>query len=266
MVKLSIHSAYVCHKAGMASLRPRAVVLVMAALTFFVLSGCATSTKYRMARADTPPAVPLNFTTEVSTLEFTLATVIVYQGPGSWKQDALWDEYVVGLTNRRPVPLAVESVMLIDPLGEKQAPGTDPWALERLSEANWEKYARVGMYVLGAGAAGQTLGLGLYAYVFGGGAAAGLLVAVPVALIVNVSVVAVKNRRNKGKVHAEFDRRRLRLPLELAPGATVEGSLFFPIVPGPQRLILQGKEGDAPLELVLDLQPLAGLHLKPATQ
>ena len=67
----------------------------------------------------------------------------------------VWDEYVVGMTNRRSVPVDIESVVLIDPLGEKLVPGADPWKLEQLSEANWEKYARVGMYVLGAGAAGQ---------------------------------------------------------------------------------------------------------------
>ena len=35
------------------------------------------------------------------------------------------------------------------------------------------------------------------------------------------------------------------------------------MTPGPQRLTLKGKVGDAPLEIVLELKPLAGLHLKP---
>ena len=45
-----------------------------------------------------------------------------------------------------------------------------------------------------------------------------------------------------------------------------QGSLFFPVVPGPQQMILHGKEGRVPFELALDLKPLAGLHLKPVTQ
>ena len=209
-IKLSIRPGGIGHKSSVARRRSAAAVLLPVALAGLVLSGCVTSTKYRMASAETPPAAVLNYTADVSALELKLASVIVYQGPGSWKQDALWDEYVVGLTNRRSVPVDIESVVIIDPLGEKQVPGTDPWALEQLSEANWEKYARVGMYVLGAGAAGQTLGLGVYSYLLGGGAAAGLLIAVPVALIVNVSVVAVRNRRNKGKVRLEFGDEKAR--------------------------------------------------------
>lgn len=92
------------------------------------------------------------------------------------------------------------------------------------------------------------------------------MVAAPLLAVGNVVVVGVKNRRNKRAVNAEFDRRRLRLPLELSPGESVQGSFFFPVVPGPQQLILRGREGEAPLELVLDLKPLAGLHTSPAPQ
>lgn len=247
----------------MAWSRFRVIVLTAVALTVALLSGCVTSAKYYMAPEDTPPAVPLNLTVRTSALDLTLATVIVYQGPGSWKQEALWDEYVFVLTNRGSVPLMIDSALLMDPLGEQQAPGIEPWALEKLSEANWKKYTRVGLYVLGGGVAVQSFGLGLYAAGMGGGAAAGWFVAVPLALVANVVVVGVKNRGNKRIVNAEFDRRRLRLPLELSPGETVQGSFFFPVVPGPQQLIFRGKAGKAPLEIFLDLKPIASLHARP---
>ena len=52
------------------------------------------------------------------------------------------------------------------------------------------------------------------------------------------------------------------LPLTLAPGQTVHGSLFFRVTPGPQRLALRGQAGDEPHESIIDLAPLAGLHRK----
>jgi hypothetical protein len=66
-------------------------------------------------------------------------------------------------------------------------------------------------------------------------------------------------------ITAEFDRRALALPLPLAPGETRTGSLFFPVTPGPTRLFLLLKDtaGNGQ-DLVLDLAPLAGLHLPPA--
>jgi hypothetical protein len=65
-------------------------------------------------------------------------------------------------------------------------------------------------------------------------------------------------------VQQEFTRRRLALPRTLGPGETVTGSLFFPMTPGPQRLILKTQSGEGPRELTLELKPLADLHLKPA--
>lgn len=84
--------------------------------------------------------------------------------------------------------------------------------------------------------------------------------AAPASLRLQHVIIYNKNRR---KVHVEFERRRLVLPVSMAPGTKMAGSLFFPMAPGPQRLVLIGRAGDAPIELSLDLEPLAGLHLKP---
>jgi hypothetical protein len=89
------------------------------------------------------------------------------------------------------------------------------------------------------------------------------LAVVPVVLITDLAVVAVLNHRNKDKVEKEFTRRRHALPLTLAPGATAQGSFFFPLAPGPQRLIVRGRTRSQTVEVVLDLKPLAGLHRQP---
>jgi hypothetical protein len=235
-------------------------------------AGCVTSKKYRLAKADTPPAGTLGWQAVQPPVELTLDSVIVFKGPGSWKREARWDEYVVSLANRGPVPLRVDSAGLTDVLGQVQVPGDDPWRLEKLSYTNWDKYGKTGLKLL-AGAGVVTLYAGAvmasaYGGIMGGTAAAGggaaALAIIPVVALVDVTAVAVMNHQNKAKVQAEFDHRRLVLPLTLAPGASVEGSFFFPMTPGPQRLQLKGQAGDTPVEVGLDLKPLAGLHLKPA--
>ncbi len=236
----------------------RALLVVSAAAC--VLGGCTTTRKYRMVDEPSTCALELNVVAANPELEIRLASVTVYQGPGSWKQDALWDEYSISLRSRGSRVITVESLALVDILGESKLPGTDPWELERLSEANWERYARVGRFVLGVGAAGAmqaaALGMGL-----AGGAATGILYVMPVLLLTNVTAVAVMNYQNKDRVQIEFERRRLKLPIQLAPNAALRGSLFFPMVPTPQRLILRGMASDGPFELAMDLQRLAGLHV-----
>jgi hypothetical protein len=44
--------------------------------------------------------------------------------------------------------------------------------------------------------------------------------------------------------------------------ATAQGSLFFPITPGPKRLILQCQEGEEEHDVEFDLSPLKSLHMK----
>ena len=250
---------------GIGCARSRRLQLRALACAAALLSGCVTSDKYKLAKKDAPPAQPLSWSVSAPPAELTLEQVIVYQGPGTWKLDARWDEYVVRVTNHGTQPLTIGSATLMDLLGKPQFPGDDPWKLEKLSYTNWDKYGRAGTsVVLGVGAA-SAFGMGaLYAGLTVSVAAAdAVLIAFPVALVADIGVVAMIDHSNKGKVEQEFNRRRLGLPLTVAPGATASGSLFFPMTPGPQRLALTGKSGDAPLELILELKPLAGLHLKP---
>ena len=93
-----------------------------------------------------------------------------------------------------------------------------------------------------------------------------LLNIIPIVAIVDITAVAIMNSQNKKKVVAEFNRRRLSLPLTVAPGQSATGSFFFPMTPAPQRLVIKGTTGETPLELALELKPLAGLHLKPAVE
>lgn len=236
-----------------------------------LLAGCVTAKKYKLAASDTPPARPLGWSVSVPPATLTLESVIVYKGPGSWKREASWDEYVVRVANQGERPLTLETVTLIDVLGNPQIPGTNPWELEKLSHINWDKYGKTELQVLaGAAVVGVAVSAASSAatsgLMGGSGAVAGsaaALTVIPLVAVVNIVAVAAINHNRKIKLEAEFDHRRLKLPLVVAPGANVAGSFFFPMTPGPQRLTVRIRAGEqAAEELRLDLKPLAGLHLK----
>lgn len=235
-------------------------------------TACVTSKKYKLANENAPPARPLGWTVATPAAELTLETLIVFKGPGTWKREAKWDEYVVKFTNHGTVPLTIGTVELIDILSQPQVPGADPWKLEKISSSNWDKYGSTGLQLLaGAGLAvayvGISVGVALGGLMGGTTAATGgaafALTAIPIFAVVDLTAVAVMNHNNKAKVRAEFDRRRLVLPLTVAPGASATGSFFFPMTPGPRHLIVKGQAGDRPLEIILELKQLSGLHLKP---
>lgn len=232
--------------------------------------GCTTAKKYRLVKENTAPLPLLGW--EVSGDSATLAVrhVIVFKGPGSWKREARWDEYVVHVGNTGPRPLTLEHAELIDVRGTPQVPGVNPWALEKLSRTNWDRYGKTGLKLLaGAGAvvvyAGAVTSASIGSLLAGGAASGSVaaLNAIPVVFLVNVGVVAGLNHSNKLKVEKEFARRRMELPVEIGPGATREGSLFFPLTPGPQALLLKFHRGDERFDLRLPLPALARLHLQP---
>ena len=232
------------------------------------LTGCVTSKKYRLAKDDTPPARTLGWSISTPAAELTLNKVIIFKGPGSWKKEARWDEYLVQISNHGSQPLTIESAQLIDVSNAPQIPGGDPWKLEKISYTNWDKYGKTGLKVLAGAGAVALYGAATYSVALAsawggaaGGGAVAMLSIIPVVALVDITAVAVMNHQNKGKVQAEFDRRRLALPLTIAPGQDVAGSFFFPMTPGPQRLIIKGRSADAPVEILLQLKSLADLHL-----
>lgn len=253
----------------------RAWVLLLLAGCLLGGSGCTTAKKYRLAKDDTPPAVPLDWSvaaaTEHAPVTLGVEHVITFKGPGSWKREARWDEFVLRMENHGDEPLVIESAELLDLHGVAQRPGTDPWALEKLSYTNWDKYGKTGLQlVAGAGGvvlyAGAVTAVGLGAALSGGaaaGAGAAALNIIPIVAVVNIGTVVVLNRQNKEKVGAEFERRRLVLPLEVAARSGRQGSWFFPMTPSPQALVVRGWRGGQPVELTLPLPELARLHLRP---
>ncbi len=248
-----------------------APLFVAAALT---LTGCV-SAKYKLARkspATTPPPPALEITAASPSAQATVHTVVVFHGPGSWKKDAYWDEYIVSLANSSAVPLTLDRAALFSVTEHETRPGRDPWDLEKVSRQRLKVAKRTGRNIaLGVGLTGAWVGsLALVAsnITIWGGASNATAVAAGGAGMVGIPLVllgsGVRTMVARHAVAKEFDRRRLALPLTLAPGETRTGSLFFPVTPGPTRLFLQLNGADGiTQDLALDLTPLAGLHLRP---
>ena len=231
------------------------------------LIGC-TLPHYQTKEGKLLPPQSLNFTATQPPLELLLHTVIVHSGPGAWKEETWWDEYVVSVTNHSDTPLRIETVSLVDFESQASSPGDDPWKLERAGKQWWQSNtARNTGYAL-------ALGVGTFATAgaafWGGAAATGtfagaataasiiVFAALPVAIVSGVVI----NNNQKHRIEAEFHRRRLVLPTTMAPGGTAKGSLFFRISPGPQRLVFAFHADGQPHELSLDLKQLAALHFK----
>jgi hypothetical protein len=240
---------------------PVAIALVCAALC--VLTGCL-SASYKFAAKGTPPARALDVPFPAAPLDANLASVITYGSAGSWKREAFWDEYVVTFHNNGDQPLQLASVTLVDFAGTPQLPGDDPWALERESKTLERKYRDSGMAfariagprVLTAAAEPAVIaGAGI-----GAAGAAVAATATAVALPIYAVTIWSINTHNKSAIKAEFYRRRLPLPLSLAPGETRTGSLFFPMVPNPRSMDLTWSNESGTGDSLLALDFLRGLH------
>lgn len=221
-----------------------------------LLSGCV-SAKYKSATEKTPP-VPLHLTGEPAPLLVTVQSVIVYRGPGSWKRDAYWDEYLVALTNQGGAPATLETVSLTDLTGTPNTPSDNPWLLEKQSRTREaELKANLKDVALQVGGGYVVLSATLTGALAVGGFAGGL-----VALPAFVAGTIYSNVHHRHQIEDEFARRRIVLPGTIAPGQTLQGSLFFRISPGPRQIAFLVQLDGAYQKIVVELAPLAGLHLK----
>jgi hypothetical protein len=223
------------------------------------------SPKYKRADKNIPPLQPLNVKFPSSTLDASLYTVISDGGPGSWKREAFWDEYVVIMHNESDQALNISAATLMDYAGAVRPAGTDPWALERESKTLEKRYRDAGIDFARTAAPRVIATAAEPGVVAGAGIGATGAVAVATATAVAIPVYGVTifsiNMHNKASIKKEFNRRRMPLPLTLGPGETRVGSFFFPMVPNPQALTLRWASSAGDGETALDLHFLEGLHV-----
>jgi hypothetical protein len=247
---------------------PAAFVALL--MTFVLLATSCVSSGYRAAPKDTAAPQFLNVAFAPDRLDAKLVTVITYNGPGSWKRNAFWDEYIVTLHNAGSEPVTIATAGLIEYDGTVRAAGAAPWALEKESKSLEQKYRAAGIAFVRYTAPG--------ALIVGGGlaaaASAGILSAAA-ATAATVTVVALPlyyigvltiNHSNKGAMEKQFKLRRLVEPLTLAAGETRTGSFFFPMVPSPRALTLRWSDSASRGDAAVQLDFLRDLHVKPVSQ
>jgi hypothetical protein len=241
--------------------RGAALVFASAALC---LSTACVSPKYKRDDKNVP-AVPLNVDFPRAALEASLYTEISDGGPGSWKREAFWDEYVVTMHNPGDQALTISAATLTDYQGVARPPGNDPWALEKESKTLERRYQDAGVTFARMAAPriiATTAEPGIVASAgIGSTGAAAAATATAVALPVYGLTVLGINLHNKKAIKKEFERRRILLPLTLGPGESRTGSFFFPMIPNPQALSLRWSDATGDGEVAAELHILEGLHV-----
>jgi hypothetical protein len=258
--------------------RPSAPGVAFALLAFAILyAGCAST-----GQRSHQPAAPLNeVDVDLSTaaaqkpsdppapVVATLHKVVIKQRAGPFAPNSYWDEYVLSIANHGAQPVMIESTTLGDLHGKPVTPGDNPWTLANAHKSWFDRTDSHGVIAAGRIGAGSVVagalapaaaGAACYCPAFWTptGYAVGAAVFTPV-YAANAIAFNVSGRK---KVEADFNRRRLVLPLTIAAGQTVEGSLFFPVTPAPQTLAFHCRVADQATDLTLPLTPLANLHFK----
>jgi hypothetical protein len=230
---------------------PAMLFRIAATLTCLGVFGACVSTRHQLVADVRAVPGPMETLAEGGQeVRVILRQLIVPRGPGSWKSQADWDEYVLELHSSALEVRQVIAARLIAADGREIEPGRTWKAVENAARVQTSG-ARVGEAV----AAG---GRGVIAGAAGGGGlvlshavmshelalAARLFPVVLVPLAV-AAVTTAPDAMAAGKLDREFARRNLFLPARVPPGAGSSRSLFFPPTPGAAALLLtlRGPEG-----------------------
>jgi len=198
----------------------------------------------------------------------TLNKVVILQRAGPMGPRSYWDEYVLSIANIGKHPATIESTTLTDLHGRSVIPGDNPWTLANAHKCWVEQSdsngvtspARIGVGSLLAGALGPVAATGLFIPALW--TTTGYEVAAAIFAPTYAACAIKFNTSGRKRVEAEFNQHRLVLPRAIAPGEVVEGSLYFPVTPGPQQLTLHCRTPDQTADLTLLLTPLANLRVR----
>lgn len=201
----------------------------------------------------------------------SLDWVIVRDGPGTWAENADWDEYHIRIHNRSDDPIELVSVVVVDSWQTPHPSVGDRRQLVEASRATARRYKNAGIEVR-AGFGGATL-----VAVGGASATAGIAAGVAAAYGSTAAVAAsagailiapvivtggIVRGVNNSTVNDEIGRRQSALPHVVHSGGTAALDLFFPIAPSPSSIEFTYRDAEGEHQLVVDTaKVLDGLHL-----
>ena len=214
-------------------------IAVSMACILLVCSACSRL----MDRPSEPPAdLSISFADDI--LSVSVNYVIVSNGPGSWMEDASWDEYVFTVSNLTGLPVTVESIQLIDPRGVFIENGDDPELLEKKSSELAEKYGEYGIS-LAASKAASAAGLG---NIFG-----------PLSSVFGIGMDHYE-QSGEQDIRDAFNHRRID-SFRLSGNDSIQGSAFFPVIPSPRALVVNYRDEGDLKAIEVPLERLKGLHV-----
>lgn len=241
-------------------------------------TGCAQP---RLLGRATEPEPGVVAATEAAGFELAVDDVIYRNGPGSWARNARWDEYALTLANTGDAPVQVERIALVDSLGDATEPAHARRALVKGTKRSLAKHRRLGFDVaagappVGAiaggvalvyGGAGVTTSVAASSFMSGTTASSSALAAGAGIALGGVALVGygVYQLVQNGRIDDAIAARALTPTIALAPGETVRGSAFFPMVPAPASIevTLRDAGGGRRVVNVPLSAPLAALHLR----
>ena len=238
------------------------------------LSACGGGTRLIKNAPPPPQQVSALAAASDDALSAQLQWVIVRDGPGTWAQNADWDEYLIEVRNVSAAPIQVTGVVLFDSMDQPNSISASRTALVDASRKNAKRYKDSGLRVaagrgrglalVAGGAGATTLGMGAaYATLMGAGsgaaaAASGLILAGPAM----VTMAIVRGVR-KGAVTKRIKERSSVFPIALEAGQTQALDVFFPLAPAPRRIEIHYTDAKGTHMLSTDTsKALDGLHLE----
>jgi hypothetical protein len=246
----------------------RIAIVAGIATIAFALGGCVHSRVLKQPVVEEPSRLGWSAGAPDGA-SLTLRQLIVTNNSGSWVEDALWDEYVLEISNGANAAIELRSLRLESAHLPPQAPLTSRVLLESATAKNMDALKGAGI-VVGIGVVAP---MALIATAGGGpGMSAGVVAATTYAnfmamgLLVGGSYMIAKSRierYDRTYMDAELERRTIVLPTAVPTGSTVFGSAFFPVTPRPTALVLELHDGSVSRQLAIDLTPLETLDLVP---
>jgi len=225
---------------------------------------------------DPVEAVPSRPLAEVRNgrLAVSLDWVVITNGPGSWAENAYWDEYQLTVTNHASGTLSVTGAVIYDSLGRRLDSDDDRNRLLAASRETAEHYEDEDIQVIagasGKGlalasgatfAAGSVLGMAVLtgsAAVGAAGVAVGAIAAAPF-----LALGALAKGTSERRIARELRNRSSELPFRIGPGESRKLDIFFPIAPSPTKLEFAiHHDRGADLVLLDTTELLSGLHLE----
>ncbi|MBL8514209.1 MAG: hypothetical protein JNJ55_09495 [Betaproteobacteria bacterium] len=196
----------------------------VARLADFSRQGCGSIV---LRNRPLPPDGPLEIRgTTWRTASIGISKLVLRNGPGSWADNAAWDEYELKIVNPGDEPLVVHEVSLVDSLARRFA--SQHSICPGLSE-DFKKNKQV---------------------------APNAIVALNVLGLAYNRIVAMAARQAADEFAAAIDQRRSQLPVVIPRRGEARLTLLYPISPAAKQLVLEFGDSGNRDTVVLELAAL----------